>query len=187
MFILLTGPQGAGKTTACWKVLPGLRNQGIKIAGFVSPPLLDAAGSKTGIQMVDLTTGKSHTFARIVAAGEPADVGVYRLVEGAVAWAQNVLAAALSANVDWLVIDEIGPLELRQGKGFAFALDALADPMRVPNAIVIVREYLLNELAERLGRDDMIMLRITPANRAEVSAQLAKLVLTAQAQEGQGV
>jgi len=186
MFIFLTGPQGAGKTTACWRVLPGLRSQGIKIAGFVSPPLLDANGSKVGIQMVDLATGQNHTFARVVAAGEVADVGVYQLVEGAVAWAQRVLATALSSDVDWLVIDEIGPLELHQGRGFAFALDALADPLRVPNAIVIVREYLLNELAERLGRYDMITLRITPANRAEVSAQLVRLVLATRAENNRG-
>ncbi len=182
MFILLTGPQGTGKTTACWKALPGLRATGVKIAGFVSPPLLDATGAKTGIQMVDLTTGQSHTFARVVASEESADIGVYRLEEDAEAWARGVLAAALLANVDWLVIDEIGPLELHRQAGFAFALEPLSDPVRIPNAIVIVREYLVNELAARLGRTDLVRVRVTAECRAEIPGQIVKLVLETQAQ-----
>lgn len=184
MFILLTGPHGAGKTTACWKTLPGLRATGVKIAGFISPPLLDATGTKTGIQMVDLTTGQHHTFAKLIAPGEPADVGAYQLDQDAVAWARGVLAAALLANVDWLVIDEIGPLELHQRRGFAFALDALADPIRIPNAIVIVREYLIDELAAYLGRTDLATVRVTAANRAEIPAQIVKMVLETQTQNG---
>lgn len=184
MFILLTGPNGTGKTTACWKALPGLRATGVKIAGFVSPPLLDAAGTKTGIQMVDLTTGQHHTFARVVASEEQADIGIYRLEESAIGWARSVLAAALLANADWLVIDEIGPLELHRNAGFAFALEPLADPVRIPNAIVIVREYLVNELAAHLGRTDLVRVRVTSTNRAEVPAQIVKLVLETQAQTG---
>ncbi len=182
MFILLTGPQGAGKTTACWKALPGLRATGVKIAGFISPPLLDATGTKTGIQMVDLTTGQHHTFARVVAPEEPADIGVYRLEEDAVAWARGVLAAALLANVDWLVIDEIGPLELHRQAGFAFALEPLGDPVRIPNAIVIVREYLVDELAARLGRTDLVRVRVTAECRTEIPSQIVKLVLEIHSQ-----
>jgi nucleoside-triphosphatase THEP1 len=179
MFILLTGSVQAGKTTACWKALPGLRTTGLKIAGFVSPPILDETGAKVGIQMVDLTTGEHQTFARKVAIGEPSTIGVYRMTDEAVDWAQRVLAAALRADADWLVVDEIGPLELSQGGGFAFALQPLADPERVPNAIVIVRESLVNELAERLGRTDIVQVQVTPANRAEIPARLVRLVRAA--------
>lgn len=184
MFILLTGLQGAGKTTACWKALPGLRAAGVKIAGFISPPLLDATGTKTGIQMVDLATGQRHTFAKIVAQGDPADIGIYKLAEDAVTWARGVLANALLANADWLVIDEIGPLELHHGQGFAFALDALADAERTPNAIVIVRRYLADALADRLGRVDIVKVTVTDANRAEIPARLVKLVCQTDAQTG---
>jgi nucleoside-triphosphatase THEP1 len=179
MLILLTGSQHVGKTTACWKTIPYLRATGVRVAGFVSPPLLDENGATVGIEMMDLTTGKHQTFARRVAAGEPATVGLYRMVEGATDWARHVLAAALLANADWLVVDEIGPLELHEGGGFAFALEALADPLRVPNAIVIVREELMEELAERLGRPDMVRLRVTEGTRAEVPARLVKLIRAA--------
>lgn len=187
MFILLTGLSGAGKTTACWKALPGLRSEGVKLAGFISPPLLDAAGSKAGIEMVDLTSGQHQTFARIVAADEAATIGVYRLLDGAVEWARGVLAAALVANADWLIIDEIGPLELHRGEGFVFALVPLADPVRVPNAIVLVRAALADELTDRLGRPDIVRVNVTRENRAEIPARLVKLVREAHAQTGLGL
>ena len=180
MFILLTGPSHVGKTTACWKALPGLRASGVKVAGFISPPLLDEHGVKTGIEMVDLTTGKRQTFARVVRSGEPTTIGVYRMVDEAVEWARTLLANALIANADWVVVDEIGPLELHAGKGFAFALAPLADHHRVPNAIVLVREYLADELTERLGRTDIVRVRLTAENRADVPAQLVKLIRVAR-------
>lgn len=185
MFILLTGPRGAGKTTACWKAVPGLRATGIKIAGFVAPPLLNGTGGKTGIELLDLSTSIHYTFAKVVQPGETATVGAYRISPDAVEWARKVMAAALLADVDWLVIDEIGPLELRQGEGFAFVLEPLSDPVRVPNAIVIVREGLVGELAARVGRLDTVVVNVSEENRVAVPGQLVRLVREAQAQTGE--
>jgi nucleoside-triphosphatase THEP1 len=134
--------------------------------------------------MVDLTTGRRQTFARVVQPGETPTVDSYRMVDEAIEWARGVLAAALLANVDWLVIDEIGPLELHQGEGFAFALEPLGDPVRIPNAIVLVREELVGELAGRLGREDAVTVHVTEANRADVPGQLVRLVREEQARVG---
>ncbi len=180
MFILLTGPVHEGKTTACWKAIAGIRAAGFRVAGFVSPPLLNAAGEKVGIEMRDLATGQRQTFARLAEPDETATVGVYRVSEEAVEWARRTLAAALLANADWIVIDEIGPLELHADQGFAFALEPLADPLRVPNALVIVRDTLVNELAERLGRADLVQVRLTAQNRGRIPAQLVKLAKSAR-------
>jgi nucleoside-triphosphatase THEP1 len=94
------------------------------------------------------------------------------------------LAAALTANADWLVIDEIGPLELHHNSGFAFALGPLADPERIPNALVIVRPELASELAERIGRTDTVFVEVTEANRLEIPSQLVRLVQAARAKTG---
>ena len=184
MLIMLTGKGGCGKTTACWKALPGLRASGVRMAGFISPPLLDASGKKTGIEMLNLATGEHHTFARIVSRDQNPDVGVYRLEEDAIDWARSVLAAALFSDTDLLVIDEIGPLELKRGGGFAFALQPLADPERIPNAIVIVRQELVDELSERMGRPDMVRVQVTEDRRGQTPGQLVKLVQEARSRQG---
>ena len=175
MFILLTGSAHQGKTTACWKAVSGIRTAGGKVAGFISPPLLSASGVKVGIEMLDLATGKRQIFARVVEPGQPATVGVYAISEDAIDWAQKVLAAALLSGADWIVVDEIGLLELHRGDGFAFALEPLADSVRIPNAIVVVREALADELAERLGRTDVVRVQVTEKNREQIPARLVKL------------
>jgi nucleoside-triphosphatase THEP1 len=180
MFILLTGQRGSGKTTACWKALSELRGSGLKLAGFISPPLLDANGKKSGIEMLDLTTGEHQTFARIVGPDEGPDVGIYRLEPGAIDWAQRVLSAAIVSDMDWLVLDEIGPLELHQGGGFAFALPPLADAVRIPNAIVIVRPELVDELSDRLGRTDIVRFEVTKDRRATAPGRLVRLTREVQ-------
>jgi nucleoside-triphosphatase THEP1 len=128
-----------------------------------------------GIEMLDLATGKRQIFARVVEPGQPVTVGVYAISEDAIDWAQKVLAAALLSGADWIVVDEIGPLELHQGGGFAFALQPLADSVRIPNAIVVVRESLADELAERLGRTDVVRVQVTEQNREQIPARLVKL------------
>jgi nucleoside-triphosphatase THEP1 len=154
------------------------------MAGFISPPLLDAGGRKTGIEMLNLATGEHHTFARVVGLDENPDVGVYRLEGDAIEWARGLLGSALVSDIDLLVIDEIGPLELKRGGGFAFALEPLADPVRIPNAIVIVRRELVDELAERLGRPDMVRVEVTEDVRGTAPAQLVRLVQEARSRHG---
>ena len=114
MFILLTGAQHAGKTTACWKALPGLRATGVKMAGFVSPPILDERRQKDRHRNGRSDHRQAAELCRVVGPDESPTIGVYQVVEGATEWARGVLSAALLANVDWLVIDEIGPLELHR-------------------------------------------------------------------------
>ena len=64
-----------------------------KIAGFLSPPILNGEGHKTGIEMVDLTTGQRQKFAQVACSDETPTVGNYRVAEGATEWARGVLAA----------------------------------------------------------------------------------------------
>jgi nucleoside-triphosphatase THEP1 len=120
----------------------------------------------------------------VVSRDENPDVGVYRIEADAIDWARGVLAAALFSDIDLLVIDEIGPLELHRGGGFAFALEPLSDPERIPNAIAIVRRELVDELAERLGRPDMVRVEVTPDGRGNVPAQIVKLVRAARDRAG---
>jgi nucleoside-triphosphatase THEP1 len=176
MFVLLTGPEGVGKTTTAWRAVPGLRARGVKVAGFVSPPLLNGDGVKTGINMVDLTTGERRIFARKVAAGEPVTIGGYLMAEGAAEWAHEIWTAALRAGADCLVVDEIGPLELYRGLGFSFALEPLADPRQIPNALVIVRESLVSRLSTRLGRSDIVVVRVTEERRMQASTEIVDLI-----------
>ena len=73
---------------------------------------------------------------------------------------------------------------MHRNSGFAFVLKPLAEPARIPNAIVMVRPELVGELAERVGRTDTVFVEVTAANRLDIPGQLVRLVQATRAKTG---
>ena len=83
-----------------------------------------ALKTPAGRRFRDLWTGEEMAKEPAV-DGEPViAVGRFSFRAAAFAWAGQRIAAAVAAGADLVVIDEVGPLELR-GEGLADALDAL--------------------------------------------------------------
>ena len=74
-------------------------------------------------------------------------VGRYTFSAAAFDWANKVLLeAALQPEIKWLVIDEIGPLEL-QGKGLAPAFDSIMKNLRPDlNLVLVIREKIAESI-----------------------------------------
>lgn len=143
---LVSGAIGAGKTTVCQKVVEAARARGFACGGLLTPALIED-GRKVGIVGVDLGSGERRVLARTDHdLGGPC-VGCYHFTADAFAWANAVIASAVEAGCDLLVVDEIGPLELVQGGGLAPALDLLS---AVPRALIVVRISLVDALRGRL-------------------------------------
>jgi nucleoside-triphosphatase THEP1 len=74
-------------------------------------------------------------------------VGRYTFSDAAFVWANNVLLkAAAEPSLKYLIIDEIGPLEL-QGNGLTPALDKIL--LNIPkglNPILVIREKILESV-----------------------------------------
>jgi nucleoside-triphosphatase THEP1 len=91
-----------------------------------------------------------------------------------------VLERAISVGCDLLMVDEIGPLELEQGKGFAPILDLL--PVGGPTyTLIVVRPALLDPLLLRLRdavrrpcRTEFTVFSVTEENRAELPLQIVE-------------
>jgi nucleoside-triphosphatase THEP1 len=145
---LLSGEIGAGKTTACQRVVDLTRTRGFACGGLLTPPLIED-GRKVGIVGVDLGSGEQRVMARLDRDLGGPRVGCYHFTTDAFAWANAVIASAVDAGCDPLVVDEIGPLELMKGTGLAPALNLLEV---VPRALIVVRLSLLDTLRDRLKR-----------------------------------
>ena len=80
---------------------------------------------------------------------EVQQVGRYTFSEKTFAWANQVLLQnSRLPEVKWLVVDEIGPLEL-QGKGLNPALDSIfADLPPHLNLILVIREKICESVLE---------------------------------------
>jgi len=107
-------------------------------------------------------------------------VGPYSFDPAALARALRVLERAISAGCDLFMMDEIGPLELEQGKGFAPILDLL--PVEGPtHTLIVVRLALLDPLLLRLRdavrrpcRTEFTVFSVTEENRDELPLQIVE-------------
>jgi nucleoside-triphosphatase len=140
LLFLVTGSQGAGKTTFCDRIIHAAREAGWKPAGLLSRPIFEGA-QRTAIQAEDLRGGKSRRLA--VRSDTPTPGLKHWLFDSsALQWGDQILAA--STPCDILVIDEIGPLELERGVGWQSGLAAV-DSGQYAIALVVVRAELLGE------------------------------------------
>ncbi|MBU0494263.1 MAG: hypothetical protein KKA73_17120 [Chloroflexi bacterium] len=141
--IVLSGPVGNGKTTLCGQLTVRGREQGLDCAGLVCPARL-VGERKVGVDVQDVRSGERRPLAETDTRPGAVRTGRYRFDPTALAWGADVLASATPCDV--LIVDELGPLELERGQGWANALDVLrAGRFRL--AVVVVRPALLATLA----------------------------------------
>jgi len=145
---LITGDIEAGKTTAVGQIVALARAQGYVCAGLWSPAHC-VADTKTGIVAANLSSGERRLLARMETGAAGERMGRYTFDPDILDWANRLLASAIAARPDLLVVDEIGPLELERGGGLAPALALLA-AKSVPRTLIVVRAWLLDALRARL-------------------------------------
>ena len=93
----------------------------------------------------------------------------WRFDEQVLRWGAGVIEQAASCEV--LVVDELGPLELRQGGGWHIALEVLA-ARRAGCDLVVVRPSLVETLRAHFpGRD----IKVVPAGAG--AEELVKLMI----------
>lgn len=156
MLFILTGDIRTGKTTWLEARVRDLEAAGVPVRGVLAPGVW-RDGEKVGIENVLLPSRERVLLATPAASGCSRGPG-WDFDEAALAHVNGHLAtlAATTAEKDaragLLVIDEIGPLELRRGGGLIAALSLLdAGPAPAwPHALVVVRSSLAEEAAARL-------------------------------------
>jgi len=171
--ILLTGRRGVGKTTVCQAVAELARRRGYRPGGVITPALYDSYGAKAGFEAVDVGSGERWPLARTAQEMGGPWVGPYSFDPAALDRALKVLRRAAIAGTgatnrrnsavpcDLLMVDEIGPLELEQGQGFAPILDLL--PVEGPtHTLIVVRPALLDPLLLHLRATSLVLSRACP-------------------------
>ena len=156
MLFILTGDIRSGKTTWLEAGVRELEAAGVPVRGVLAPGVW-RDGKKVGIENVLLP---SH--ARVLLA-TPAEEGCstglgWDFDANALARVNAHLTELAATSGDMrpglLVIDEIGPLELRRGEGLTAALELLdAGPTPAwPHALVVVRATLAEDARTRFAQ-----------------------------------
>lgn len=138
---IITGEFGAGKTRWCQQFLALARQAGWDAAGLLSPAVFEH-GQKIAIDALDVRSGERRRLAVRRRAGEVTFETTPEWVfdEQTMAWGNILFRQALPC--DLLMVDEIGPLELLEGKGWVAALEVIAS-RAYRLAVVVVRPSLL--------------------------------------------
>jgi nucleoside-triphosphatase THEP1 len=139
--IIISGNPQQGKTTFLKTVISELQKDHITIDGIVAEGI-DKEGKRLGFQVTHIKTGKTYPLATITPTPNFIKFGRFYF-DTNVFKELNLLLK--DVNASYIVIDEIGPLEL-QGKGWATAIENLLDtdiPM-----IWVVRKSILEKVTK---------------------------------------
>lgn len=145
MIYVLTGPVHSRKTTLLTQISDSLREKGFNIDGFLSVSTW-RGGERTGYLLYDLSENKRHPFVSTTGDASWQKIGPYYFIPEGIERAKRILLR--SRNVDFLIVDEVGPLEL-SGKGLWPVLaDLLSDAGT--DCILVVREGIVGDFLSML-------------------------------------
>ncbi|NLO27124.1 MAG: hypothetical protein GX113_02930 [Actinobacteria bacterium] len=179
LIYVVTGEKGSGKSTVCARVARTVAKNDFVVAGLLTERIDDGEWSASR-RVVDLRSGESRPLGseygecarRGRRAVPPAEtrgmVTTDPLTPGwdfnaeAFAWADATLSQATPC--DLLVVDELGPLELLGGRGWASALEVLRC-RDYSVALVVCRPKLLEELKKQLGPVPISLFEVTIEGR----------------------
>jgi len=169
--VVITGPTGCGKSPLVSSVVDELGRRGIPVAGFLQPAIIED-GIKVGFRVEDAATGEVRDLARRVASGGGAFGTSFEFFDEGFDLGRRALMNLSSGSV--LVIDELGPVELRGGGHWPAVERALqnSDPAGL---VVVVRRSLVPALVEALDAGDVVVVDLEEAEVAAITIVLAGL------------
>ncbi len=163
--VLLTGCPGSGKTTLIKRVLEELPQ---RFAGFYTEEIRDH-GTRVGFKVVAVEGGEA-VFAHVDFT-TPERVGKYGLDLSALeAVGVNAIREAVQAE-RLIVIDEIGPMEIRS-VGFREAVNDALDSELPVLATIFSRSLPFTDGIK--SRPDVVLIEISPNNRDRLVSQLSE-------------
>lgn len=156
MLFILTGDVRTGKTTWLEARVRELEAAGVPVRGVLAPGVW-RDGKKVGIANVLLPSHERVLLA--TPAEEGCSTGLGWDFDAAALARVNAHLVGLAADSGdaqpgLLVIDEVGPLELRRGAGLTAALELLSGGPKPawPHALVVVRSALAEDARTRFAQ-----------------------------------
>ena len=146
MIILLTGQKGSGKTTTAIKIVSRLKQEGITVGGVVCPGIF-SQNRKIGIKCHHLANDyeevlgmERYTSGKPVVESTGPDsfsFGRWEFSSSALATADEAIITDLKIS-PFVVVDEIGPLELDFSLGMSKSLARLDIDREINNCTILV-------------------------------------------------
>lgn len=148
---IYTQPVQSGKTTTLQQ---WLRKNNMRTAGILTP---DNDGKR---MLYDISRNEFHDLEMDdkYPAEESLLVGKYKFGKKGFETARKILLDGLKDHPEWLIVDEVGTLELDDNTGLEPALTEVVNAYKSDSVkgslILVVRDYLRDEVISRFGLSD---------------------------------
>ncbi len=168
---LVTGRPGIGKTTLVKKVAEALYDKYI-IRGFITQEVREQ-GSRIGFKLMTIDRalgkdGQEDWLAHVSLFRGGPRVGKYNVnIEAIDNIAVKTLEEALKDNVDLIIIDEIGPMELLSRK-FLPTVEKVLDSDKIVLATIHIKCREDPRLRKIVDRKDKLLVELTLQNRNQM-------------------
>lgn len=140
--ILLTGDRHSGKTGFILELARQTRCRGRRVAGIACPGLWKN-NLRNGFELLELDTGRRHLLSMRVPGLRPIP---YMFDALSMEKGKNALSIPRCHGADLIIVDEVGPLELK-GQGWAPCLHNLLQ-LSEPLQVWVVRRSLAKQVRE---------------------------------------
>lgn len=163
--IAVTGSPGIGKSTVVSKAAEKLANQpGFKIGGIQTAEIRKE-GKREGFLIRDLATGKNGVLSSVRGSGPR--VGKYHVnLEDLEKIGANALRSALEC--DMIVIDEVGPMELKS-EAFVLAVEAVLESNKP--VLAVLHRSSSHQLVQRMRKEFEVLI-VNEENRDELPEKI---------------
>ncbi len=169
--VIITGEKHQGKTTFVSRLTKILESHGKRAGGFIAPGKFED-NRRASFNIVDLDSNTSKPLCSIhFESGEKA--GPFRFDAGGQEMGHALLSPGKIAQKDFVVVDEIGPLELN-GDGWAKSIDTLMLQPPGITLIFVVRKSLLEKVIAKWNLVQVKIVDIHSQGVEEVAQSLLK-------------
>ena len=146
--VVVTAGKREGKTSYVRRFAEHMTDSGRSVGGIASLAVT-VGGRHAGYDLLDLRSGARRPLARLAAAAQIPTVGQFCFDRSAIEHGCLTVIDSVRDGLDFVVVDEVGPLELR-GDGWAPALEvALRECQSGQTLALVVRASLVGQIPER--------------------------------------
>lgn len=171
--LLVSGWRRVGKTTLLLAVRQAALAAGLSVGGLLSVARFED-GAKTGIDVMDAATGDTLPLATVGTGGA---VSTGRFTFDPAALEAGLAFAGRGQAADVFLVDELGPLELVRGEGWAEIIP-LIRRRAFGVALVVVRPELVGQARAALGLPpDSPTIEIDEAGRGALAELVSAWVI----------
>jgi nucleoside-triphosphatase THEP1 len=175
--IVLTGQIQEGKTTFLIEMIEGLKGYGFAIGGFVARAVHEG-NERLGYDLEDIRSGKSKMLIRKQAAAGWYRHGKYYFDPKGEEYGKRILEGIDLDSTDLVVIDEVGPVELK-GKGWAGEIEKLVAQKSVMQ-LWVVRKHLLKRVFRQWRVGDILIIDVAVDTTDDAISESKKFIRTHQ-------